>query len=228
MENLNLQMSKICRSLNCRWVWWFAHLVIAGLTWTCKCPRDLQKVELLPGLVVCTFGDELGMKNLNTRMSKTLAAAEAWIGGFGFACLVLSFVWSLVCVSVLCCDKLFQEFEYQSLSVNYCVLVFGVSSAKLQSSKWWASYYAWVIQYPICSQKIRLSLMCCPCCFGVSSCLCNCQNVCFAVILFLTEEPFKTLTLFSKDQALDAFSMLFWCFFRLCNLQDVFCVASYS
>jgi hypothetical protein len=42
----------------------------------------------------------------------------------------------LVCVSVLCCDKLLQEFEYQSLSLNYCVLVFGVSSAKLQSSKW--------------------------------------------------------------------------------------------
>jgi hypothetical protein len=37
----------------------------------------LQKLELLLGLVVCTFGDELGMKNLNTRMSKTLAAAEA-------------------------------------------------------------------------------------------------------------------------------------------------------
>ncbi len=53
-------------------------------------------------------------------MSKTLAAAEAWIGGFGFACLVLSFVWSLVCVSVLCCDKLLQEFEYREL------LCFGV------------------------------------------------------------------------------------------------------
>lgn len=137
-------------------------------------------------------------------------------------CWALCGVWYVFqsCVVINCCKNL--------NTVNYCVLVFGVSSAKLQSSKWWASYYAWVIQYPICSQKIRLSLMCCPCCFGVSSCLCNRQNVCFAVILFLTEEPFKTLTLFSKDQALDAFSMLFWCFFRLCNLQDVFCVASYS
>jgi hypothetical protein len=37
----------------------------------------LQKLELQLGLVVCMLGDELGMKNLNTRMSKTLAAAEA-------------------------------------------------------------------------------------------------------------------------------------------------------
>ncbi len=157
-------------------------------------------------------------------MSNTLAAAEAWIGGFGFACLVLSLVWSWYvfqsCVVINCCKNLNTN-PFPWIIVFWC-LVFLLPSCNLQNGE--------LLIMPEWSntQFVLKRSGCCWCVVHVVLVFllvfAICQNVCFAFILFLTEELFKTLTLFSKDQAHDAFSMLFWCFFCLSNLQDVFFV----